>query len=136
MLARLALICSILVAAIADATAGVEIHATCASELARDPVHVRTLRDEVARALAGARVPSRYTLDVSLVRLAGTTIGNQVEFRAEVRALLSDGQGRARWQTTSRATARGAIRDRASIQRDAVTAAAQQLARSVRTAAK
>jgi hypothetical protein len=135
-LSRLALICSILVASVADAAAGVEIHATCAADLAREPVHVRTLRDEVARALAGTRVPSRYTLDVSLVRLSGTTFGNQVEIRAEVRALLSDAQGRARWQTTSRATARGSIRDRASIQRDAVTAAAQQLARSVRVAAK
>ena len=136
MLKRLGLICLILAAPITPATAGVEIHATCATELARDPVHVRTLREEVARALASTRVPSRYTLDVSLVRLSGTTVGNQVEVRAEVRALLSDAQGRARWQTTSRATARGSARDRALLQRDAVTAAAKQLATSVRAAAR
>jgi hypothetical protein len=124
----------ILTASAVDATAGVEIHATCAAELASGAPHVRTLRVEVARALAGSRVPSRYTLDVSLVRLASTTIGGQLEVRAEVRALLSDEHGRARWQSTSHATARGAARQQALLQRDAVTAAARDVAKLVRSA--
>lgn len=105
-------------------------------ELARDPVHVRTLRQELARALAGSRVPGRYTLDVSLVRLTAAVVGNQVEVRAEVRALLSDARGRARYQTTSHATVRGSFRDRVSMQRDAVTAAAHRLAGSVHAVAR
>jgi hypothetical protein len=133
-LTRLGLIAVFLVASLADATAGVAIHATCATDLAGDPAHVRTLREEVARALASTRVPTRYTLDVSLVRLASTTSGRNVEVRAEVRALLSDEHGRARWQTTSRATARGPARDRVAIQRDAVTAAARDVAKLVRKA--
>lgn len=134
MLTRLGLICVFLVASVTDATAGIKIHASCTTELAGDPAHVRTLRDEVARALASARVTTRYTLDVSLVRLASTTLGRDVEVRAEVRALLSDAQGRARWQTTSRATARGSARDRALLQRDAVTAVARDVAKLVLTA--
>jgi hypothetical protein len=135
-LSRLGVICLILAASIADATAGVEIHATCATELARETVHVRTLRDEVARALAGTRVAARYTLDVSLVALTSTPRGSEVETKAEVRALLSDEHGRARWQTTSRATVRGPAQDRVAIQRDAVIAAAHDLARGVRSAAR
>ena len=76
----------------------------------------------------------RLISDVSLVRLASTTSGRHVEVRAEVRALLSDAQGRARWHTISRATARGAARDRVMIQRDAVTAAARDVAKLVRSA--
>jgi hypothetical protein len=133
-LTRLAVISVFLVGSLGDAAAGVKIHATCTTELAGDPAHVRTLRDEVARALASAGVTKRYTLDVSLVRLASTTSGRDVEVRAEVRALLSDEHGRARWQTTSRATARGSTRDRAAIQRDAVSAAARDVAKLVRTA--
>lgn len=132
---RLGVMCLILVAAMAPASAGIEVHATCATELAREPAHVRTLRDEVARALASTPVSKRYTLDVSLVRLTGTTVGRQIEVRAEVRALISDERGRARWQSTSRATARGAIRDRALLQRDAIGAAARDIAKSVRSSA-
>ena len=134
MLTRLGLICAFLVASVTDAAAGVAIHASCTTELARDPVHVRTLRDEVTRALASTRVTTRYTLDVSLVRLASTTLGRDVEVQVEVRALLSDEQGRARWNTTSRATARGHARDRAMIQRDAMSAAARDIAKLVRSA--
>jgi hypothetical protein len=124
--------CFALVAFVADAAAGVEIRATCAVELARDPVHVRTLHAEVARALGSAPVTARYTLDVSLVRLAATFVDGQLEVRAEVRALLSDASG-IHWHTTSRATARGNVRDRALLQRDAIGAAAHDLARALRT---
>jgi hypothetical protein len=133
-LTRLGFIAVLLLALPGHATAGVKIMPTCASELACDPSLVRTLRDEVARALGSTRVTTRYTLDVSLVRLASTTSGRHVEVRAEVRALLSDAQGRARWHTISRATARGATRDRVMIQRDAVTAAARDVAKLVRSA--
>ena len=132
MLKRLALTCLLVVAPTEVASAGVAVHASCATELAGDPVHVRTLRDEVSRALAGTPVTPRYTLDVSLVKLGTKLSGRQIEVHAEVRALLSDEHGRARWQTTSRASVRGPARDRAAIQRDAVIAAAQQVASSVR----
>jgi hypothetical protein len=135
-LGRILLATLLLVAPVADATASVEIRATCVAELARDPAHLRTLRRELARALGGTRVPARYTLDVSLVRLTAAVAGNQVEVRAEVRALLSDAQGRARYQTTSRVTVRGPSRERISIQRDAVTAVAHELAGSVHAAAR
>jgi hypothetical protein len=133
-LTRLVVICGLLASSVTPASAGVAIHASCAADLARDPVHVRTLREEVARALASTRVTTRYTLDVSLVRLASTTTGRNIEVRAEVRALLSDEHGRARWQTTSRAVARGSARQQADLQRDAVTAAARDVAKLVRSA--
>jgi hypothetical protein len=125
----------VFVTSIATASAGVEIRATCALELARDPVHVRTLRSEVVRALGSAPVTARYTLDVSLVRLTATIVDRQLEVRAEVRALLSDASG-IRWHTTARATARGNVRDRALLQRDAITAAARDLAKAVRRRAR
>ena len=132
MLSRLALACLLVALPVEHASAGVKVHATCASELASDPVHVRTLRDEVSRALASTPVTPRYTLDISLVKLGAKLSGRQVEVHAEVRALLSDEHGRARWQTTSRATVRGPARDRASIERDAIGAAAREIASSVR----
>ena len=131
MLRYLALTTFALVVSMADASAGVEIHATCASEVSREPVHVRTLHDEITRALAGSPVTTRYTLDVSLVKLASSMVGGQLEVRAEVRGLISDARG-IRWQSTSRANARGSVRDRALLQRDAIGAAARDLARSVR----
>ena len=125
-----------LLASLTSASADVKVHATCAAELSRETSHVRTLRDEVARALAGTPETPRYTIDVSLVQLGTSTVGKQLEVRAEVRALLSDEQGRARYQTTSRAVVRGHVRDRALLQRDAVRAVARDVATALRTRTK
>jgi hypothetical protein len=135
-LARLALIPLIALAPVTDASAGVQVHATCATELSRDVVHVRTLREEVGRALASTPVAARYTLDVSLVALSSATVGRELEVRVELRALLSDDRGRARWQTTSRAIARGAHRQRALLEKEALGAAARDLAKTVRAQTK
>jgi hypothetical protein len=131
-LGRVVLTCLVLTCATARAQPQVRIHATCAAELARDPAHVRALRGELARALGGLRTTSGHTLDVSLVEVASTRAGRTLEVRAELRAMLSDARGHVRWASTSRATVRGSARDRAVLERDAVTAAARDVARSVR----
>jgi hypothetical protein len=113
------------------ASAGVEIHTSCAAEVASDPAHVRTLRAELTRALAGVSTPSGTTLDVSIVRFHETTANGEVEVRTEARAFLSDGKGRVQWSSSSRATARGAMKERTLVQRDAITAVAQQLAKLI-----
>lgn len=110
------------------ARAGVAIHATSVAELAP---HVRTLRGSLTQQLQG--LPDGYTLDVSLVQLGSTKIGSELEVRAEIRAALSDKHGRMRWTSTARAVARGPAKDRALLERDAITAAAEQVARHVRT---
>lgn len=132
MVARLVTACLVLAVAIANASPAIEVHATCAAELASDPAHVRTLRGELAQALARISASASYTLDVSLVRLGVTTVGSELEVRAEVRAMLSDARGKIRWTSTSRTAARGPARDRIRLQRDAVSAAARELAKSVR----
>jgi hypothetical protein len=134
-LARVLVVLVVLAASVGYAAPTIEIHASCADALARDPAHVRTLRGELAHALSGTSMSPGYTLDASLVRLAALPVGGELEVRAEVRAMLSDGQGRVRWTSTSRATARGSSRERAQLQRDAVGAAAREVAKSVRVAA-
>lgn len=114
------------------ASHAVQVHATCAAELARDPAHLRTLRGELAQALAGITPRTSYTLDVSLVRLGSTSVGTDVEVRAEIRALLSDRRGQIRWTSTSSSRARGRSTDHAQVQRDAVAFAARDLAKGVR----
>jgi hypothetical protein len=114
----------------------VTIHATCAAKLAREPAHVQTLRGELTRALDGVRTASGYALDVSLVEMSSTGTASMLDVRVEVRAMLSDARGRVRYAATSRATARGQARDRALLERDAVAAAAHDVARAVRAHAR
>lgn len=133
MFLRTIAVCLVLVAATTSfASHPVEVHASCTAELARDPSHLRTLRGELARALAGISATTSYTLDVSLVRLGSTAVGTEIEVRAEIRALLSDARGKVHWTSTSNSLARGRVGDRARLQRDAVASAAHDLARSVR----
>jgi hypothetical protein len=137
MFARIVLACLLIASVMIGGSAlaaspVVEIQATCAAELARDPVHLRTLRGELSRALANMRPATRLTLDVSLVRLGTASVDGELEVRAELRALLSDEHGRIRWTTTSRSTARGTAGQHTALQRDAVAAAARELAKGVR----
>jgi hypothetical protein len=131
-IARSLLVTFVVAISTAYAAPAIEIRASCAEALARDPAHVRTLRGELAHALSDARASPGTTLDASLVRLAAIPVGGEIEVRAEVRAMLSDGSGRVRWTSTSRATVRGSSSERVLLQRDAVGAAARDLARSVR----
>jgi hypothetical protein len=110
----------------------IEIHASSAADATRDPAHVRTLRGEVARALAGARAQPGHTLDVSIVRLDTRVTAASVEVSAELRAVFADPRGVILWSSSTRALARGTPRDRALLERDAISAAAQQLGRLVR----
>ena len=132
MVARLVTASLVLAVAIANAAPAIEVHATCAAELSSEPAHLRTLRGELAQGLARTSPPSAYTLDASLVRLGISTVGRELEVSAEVRAMLSDASGKIRWSSTSRSAARGPAADRIRLQHDAVTAAARDLARSVR----
>ena len=136
MLRRVVLVYLLLVCSGARAAPMVTIHATCAAKLAREPVYVQTLRGELTRALDGIRTAGGYALDVSLVELSSTGTGNTLEVRVEVRAMLSDARGRVRYASASRATARGQARDRMLIERDALAAAAHDVARAVRTHAR
>jgi hypothetical protein len=119
-----------------EAAAGVQVHVSSAAEVARDPAHTRTLRSELTRAFANVATPSETTLDVSLVRLSARHVGSEVEVRVEARAFLSDARGRVQWTSGASATARGRVRDKALVQRDALAAVADQLARHVRTRRK
>ena len=129
MLRRIIVACTLLAAVPAGAQSGALIHATCTASVAIDPAHVRTLRAQLERALAGKA--SGYTLDVSLVRLTATPMNGEMEVRAEVKTLLSDASGRVRLSSTSRAAARGPVRDRLALHRDAVTAVADEVAKLV-----
>jgi hypothetical protein len=129
-LRRIIVACTLLAAVPAGAQSGALIHATCAaSGAAIDPAHVRTLRAQLERALDGRA--NGYTVDVSLVRLTSTPMNGEMEVRAEVKTLLSDASGRVRLSSTSRATARGPVRDRIALHRDAVTAVADEVAKLV-----
>lgn len=119
-----------------SASAGIAIHATCVAEVARDPAHVRTLSTELARALADVRAPTGYALDVSLVRVDATTADGEVEVQVEARAFVSDRKRRVVFSSMTTATARGSVRDRAVIHRDALTAIARQLATKIRIHAR
>jgi hypothetical protein len=124
----------LLVGAIAtSAFAGIELHVTCAGELARDATHLRMLRSELAKVVDGMSPTSSHTLDVALVRLEIAQRRSELEVTAELRAMLSDDHGRVIWTSSLRSTARGAARDRAMIQRDAIGGAADQLGRQLRS---
>jgi hypothetical protein len=114
------------------ASAGVQVHVSSATDVARDPEHARTLSAELTRALASVATPSGMTLDVSLIRLSTERVAREIEVRVEARAFLSDARGRVQWTSGARATARGPARDQASVRRDALAAVADQLARHVR----
>jgi hypothetical protein len=128
-LRRIIVACTLLAAVPAGAQSGALIHATCTASVAIDPAHVRTLRAQLERALDGKA--NGYTLDVSLVRLTSTPMNGEIEVRAEVKTLLSDASGRVRLSSTSRAAARGPVRDRLALHRDAVTAVADEVAKLV-----
>jgi len=121
--------CTLLAAVPAGAQSGALIHATCAAQVAIDPMHVRTLRSALARALDGKA--KGFTVDVSLVQLTAKPVGSELEVDAEVKTLLSDRSGRVRLTSTSRASVRGSMRDREAIHRDAVTAVAGEVAKLV-----
>ena len=106
------------------AVAAPVIHASSAAE------HQSLLHRELSLALAD--VADGYTVDASLLRMHVVTVGNSVEVRAELRGMLSDDSGRIHWSSTTRAMVRGATRDRAALQRDAVAAVAQRLAHVLR----
>lgn len=127
---------ALVAAMVTSASAGISIHATCVAEVSRDPAHVRTLSTELARALADVRAPTGYALDVSLVRVDATTADGEIEVRIEARAFVSDGKRRVLFSSTSTATARGSVRERALLHRDALSAIAHQLATKIRTHAR
>lgn len=129
MLRRIIVACTLLAAVPTGAQSGALIHTTCAASIAIDPAHVRTLRAQLERALDGKA--NGYTLDVSIVQLKATPMNGEIEVRAEVKALLSDASGRVRLSSTSRAAARGPLRDRVAVHRDAVTAVADEVAKLV-----
>src|SRR5688572_12633110 len=103
MVARI-MLCLVLATSWAEASRGVEVHAHCAAELAKEPAHLRTLRAELAQALADMQANTGYKLDASLVHLGSKTAGNELEVRAEVRAFLSDERGQIKWSSTARST--------------------------------
>lgn len=103
------------------------VHASAVAALA--PEHLRTLETALANALGD--IPT--TLDVSLTKLDVTPIGSELEVKVELRALVSDDTGRIVWSSTSKATARGSARERTQLHRDAITAAAQDLGKRVRS---
>jgi hypothetical protein len=123
-------------AMVSPVSAGIEIHTTCAADAVRDPAHARTLSAELTRALAGVATPAGTTLDVSIVRFNELSAKGEIEVRTEARAFLSDARGRVKWTSSSRATARGSLRDRTLVQHDAITAVAQQLAKLIATRAR
>lgn len=119
--------CLVLAAASASAARSGALRVTCAAAVARDAAHERWLRAEMTRALADLPVAAGHTIDLSLVRLDAKRASKDLEVRVEMRALLSDDDGRIRVQTTTRATTRGAARDRTLLERDAIGAAADDL---------
>jgi hypothetical protein len=110
-----------------------EVHTTCAAAVARDPAHLRTLREELARALRDVGPSRRYTLDVSLVQLRTKTVGREIEVTLELRAILSDDNRRMLSMSSSSATARGPMKDKDKVLRDAFAAASERVARRVLT---
>lgn len=129
MLRRIIVVCSLLAALPAGAQSGGVIHTSVAAQLATDPAHLRTLRAELERALNGKA--SGYTLDVSLVQWSAKPVNNEIEVRCEVKTFLSDKSGRVRVTSTSRATARGPLRDRDAVARDALAAVASDVVKFV-----
>ena len=130
MLARLALLCLVVASAPVAAGTAVEIHASCAANVASDPGHVKALKSELAQSLAGAT--EARAVDVSIVKLETTTEAKDVIVKVEVRAVISDPKGKMEWMTSARSTARGAEKERALVQRDAISAAARQVGKNIR----
>jgi len=122
-LARIALVCLVVATAPVIAGPAIEIHASCAADLAADPTHIRILRSELAQALANAS--EAHAVDITLAKLDTQTASQEVIVRAEVRAFVSDPKGRIKFATTAYATARGSIKDRALVQQDAIAGAAR-----------
>jgi hypothetical protein len=88
------------------------------------PEHARTLL------LALGELPT--SVDVALTHIDATPAGAELEVRVELRAAVSDEAGRILWSSAVHANARGPARQRALLERDALTAAAEQLAKLVR----
>ena len=130
MLARIALVCLVVATAPVIAGPAIEIHASCAADVVSDPAHLKALKSELAQSLAGAA--EARAVDISLVKLETTTASSEVIVRAEVRAVISDPKGKMQWMTTARSTARGAIKERGLVQRDAISAAARQVGQNIR----
>ena len=118
-----ALALALLVATSADASP--RIHTTSAAGLQDQE---RTLRAELVRSLADVDL----TVDASLVTLSETIESGELLVTAEVRALVSDKRGAARWASTARAAVRGAPRSRAQLRHDAVIEATRALATTIR----
>lgn len=118
---------------VALALAGSRVHAQpivhATAVVALEPEQLRTLEAALARALGD--LPS--TVDVSLTKLEVTPVGGDVEVKVELRALVSDEAGRIVWSSIAHASARGSARERVALHRDAITAAAEALARRVRS---
>lgn len=121
------MLCLVLAAASVPAAQNGAVRVTCAAAVARDAAHERWLRAEVTKALADLPLAAGHTIDLSLVRLDAKRASSELEVRVEIRALLSDEDGRIHVQTTTRAMARGAARDRTLLERDAIGAAAEHL---------
>jgi hypothetical protein len=137
MLSRVIFVVALASAAPATTWAGVTIHATCAADVVREAARVELMRSELARALDGhAPAGAEVTIDASLVRLASTTPASTrdtLAIHVEIRGMLSDDRGRIRVTTTARATAQGRASDRALLEHDAISAAAQRLGATLRT---
>lgn len=133
MLARIVIAAVVLAATPVVGSPEIAINARATAGLARDAAHARVLRAAVAKSLSEiSAAHAGYTLDVSLVELDVEPVGAELEVRAVVRALLSDAHGRIHVTSTARALARGLARDLAVLQRDAIGAAGEQLAKRVR----
>jgi len=130
-LARFALLAALVAGAIpAVASQGLQIHVTVAAAVAADASHARTLREAMTQAIAKRQLPARYTVDVSLMTLdVVAAAGNEVEATVEVRAALSDEKGVVRSVSAAKTKARGPARDRALIERDAISEGARALAK-------
>jgi hypothetical protein len=135
MLSRVIFVVALAAVAPATTWAGVKIHATCAADVVRDAARVELVRSELTRALDG-HTSSEVTVDASLVRLASSTPAgarDALAIHVEIRGMLSDDGGRIRVTTTARATAQGRASERALLERDAISAAAQRLGATLRT---
>ena len=104
--------------------AGAPAHAQPVLHVTAAPAQARTL------VAALGELPS--TVDVSLTRIDATPDAQGLAVRVELRALVSDASGKILWSSSVHATAMGAPRDRAMIERDALDAAARELAKLVR----
>ena len=107
--------------------AATSAHAQPVLHVTAAPAHARTL------VAALGELPS--TVDVSLTRIDVTPDAQGLAVRVELRALVSDDAGKILWSSAVHATAKGARRDRALLEQDALDAAARELATQVRARA-